>query len=242
MATFLTTGALVEEVTSIVASASTIHLISLSPALTRVTGTTAGMVIELPDARTLVGGVKYVIMNEAAVPVTIQDASGSSSAVIVPRSTTTAYLIRSLTLAGEWVYTGGGSGGGGAGSSLTLTAGEDIDAFYPVCIGSDGRAYTVDIANPILAFATCGLSLEDVVSGDSFAVQTSGLVTNIPSLTHAYGMPTFVSAMRDLTYDKPDIENGFNSGDFVIFMGVTKKNDTTSNVDLILNIKVTGVL
>lgn len=241
MSTFLTTGALVEEVTSIVAQASTLHLSSISPTLIRVTGSTAGMIIELPDARTLAAGVKYVIMNEATVSVTLRDASSATSVIIAPESATTAYLIHALTLAGDWVYTGGG-GGGSVGSSLTLVAGEDILQFSPVCIGSDGKAYKVDIADPVLAFATCGLSLESVVSGGSFSVQTSGLVMDIASLSAQYGMPVFVSAAKTLTYVKPDIENGFSSGDYVIFMGVTKKNDTTSNVDLILNIKVTGVL
>lgn len=239
MSTFLTTGALVEDVTCVVASASTVYLSSISPTLLRVTGNTAGMFIRLPDARTLVEGMKYVFMNEASVSVTLQNASGSSSTILAPSSTTTAYLIRSFTLAGEWVYAGGS---GSIGSNLTLTAGEDLETFSPVCIGSDGKAYTVDIANPILAFATCGLSLENVGSGDSFSVQTNGLVANVTNLPQLYGMPTFISGSRSLTYDKPDIENGFNSGDFVIFMGVTKKNDTTANVDLILNIKVTGVL
>ena len=237
MATFLTTGALVEEIFDLVTAASTYHLMVTSPTLLRVTGTVGGMTLVLPDATSMAKGMRFVVMNESSVSLVLQDFTNSTSATVYAGNTLTAYLDDASSQAGIWAYT---SGGGGA-STLTLTAGESISAYRPVCIGTDGFAYNVDISDATKAYATCGLSLSDAISGCTFDAQTSGLVANLPSISD-YGAPIFVLWDGTLTEIKPSIENGYDSGDFVIFMGVTKKNDTASIADLILNIKVTGVL
>jgi len=240
MATFLTTGALVEEIFDLVTAASTYPLMVTSPTLLRVTGAVGGMTLVLPDATSMAKGMRFVVMNESSVSLVLQDFTNSTSATVYAGNTLTAYLDGASSQAGIWAYTSGGGGGGGA-STLTLTAGEIISAYRPVCIGADGLAYNVAISDATKAYATCGLSLSGAILGGTFDAQTSGLVANLPSISD-YGAPIFVLGDGTLTEIKPSIENGYNSGDFVIFMGVTKKNDTTSSADLILNIKVTGVL
>lgn len=111
MSTFLTTGALKQDIVEIVASASSLQLTSLSPAIMRITGT-VNQTITFPSALTLETGINYVIINDSSATVTIQDYDATVLGKIARGFAITFYLVDKVTAAGTWskATTGGGAG------------------------------------------------------------------------------------------------------------------------------------
>lgn len=99
----------------IATSNSTLTLTAASRLIMMFTGTIAGQIIQLPDARTLNIGHRYEVWNSSTQSITIQNAS--STALFAPASSqkTWAVLQDNTTLAGTWLFEAnyqGGSGGG----------------------------------------------------------------------------------------------------------------------------------
>ena len=113
MSTFLTTGALKQDIVEIFASSSTpLALTSLSPTIYYIVGSDTQEII-FPNAQTLETGIHYVVINNSTKPVTVNDYDLSTLSILNPSITTTFYLSNNSTTAGVWaVGTGGGAGGG----------------------------------------------------------------------------------------------------------------------------------
>jgi hypothetical protein len=102
MSTFLTTGALKEDIIEITASATPLVLTSLSPAIIHVKGITTQLII-LPKATTLENGIHYFIINDSTGPVTVNDYSYSIMGVIYKGFSLNLYLCSNALPAGSWV-------------------------------------------------------------------------------------------------------------------------------------------
>lgn len=117
MSTFLTTGALKQDIVEITASSSTpLTLSLLSPTIYHISGSDTQL-ITLPDAQTLESGIHYVVVNTSSKPITINDFSSTTLITINPNITSTIYLSNNSTAAGTWAI---GSGGGGSGSLVSV--------------------------------------------------------------------------------------------------------------------------
>jgi hypothetical protein len=101
MSTFLTTGALKEDVVEIISSTSSLALNPFSPAIVRVVGSTTQL-ITLPDATKLVAGVHYVVINDSVGTVTIEDFTATSLVTLETGYFATLYLLNAGTTAGVW--------------------------------------------------------------------------------------------------------------------------------------------
>ena len=102
MSTFLTTGALKQDIVEITASALTpLALTSLSPTIYRIKGTATQEII-LPDALTLETGIHYVIVNDSSKIVTIKDFSSAIIGTLNNGFSATFYLSDNSTSEGVW--------------------------------------------------------------------------------------------------------------------------------------------
>lgn len=105
MATFLTTGALKEDVVEVIASSSTpLVLNPLSPAIIHVVGSDTQL-ITLPDAGGLVAGIHYVVINDSVGLVTVKDFTTTTILTLESGYFTTLYLLDASTPAGVWSKT-----------------------------------------------------------------------------------------------------------------------------------------
>ena len=121
MSTFLTTGALKQDIVEITASSTTpLALSSLSPTIYYVVGTDT-QEITFPDAQSLEVGIHYVIINNSTKPVTVNDYDASALSSLNPGISITFYLSDNSTSAGVWALGIGGAGGG------SLTAVRAVD-------------------------------------------------------------------------------------------------------------------
>ena len=95
----------VETPTSTVTTAATLALTNLSTMAQIFTGSTAGQILKLPDATSLINGQKYEVFNGATVSVAIQNGSGSPLVVAPPGYLVIFRLLLNNTVAGSWAYT-----------------------------------------------------------------------------------------------------------------------------------------
>ena len=100
--TGLTTGT-----TSTATSASTLTLTASSTRIQRFTGTTAGQIVKLPAGTALLVGQEYVIINDGATDIKVQDGSSTVLQQLFPNNRTTLELADNSSTAGVWVSTGG---------------------------------------------------------------------------------------------------------------------------------------
>lgn len=94
----------VEEITSTATSAGTITMTTASTGTQIFTGTTAGQILKLPDATTLLVGAIYEIRNTANKTIALQD-NAAGALVTIPFTTgiTTAILTANGSAAGTWL-------------------------------------------------------------------------------------------------------------------------------------------
>lgn len=86
----------------ITASNSTIYLSSTDEYVYVIIGTTLGQIIRLPNATTLLPGHQFWIINEASVPITLQDFNGGVPLNIVAQSNVHRVLLENTTSSGVW--------------------------------------------------------------------------------------------------------------------------------------------
>jgi hypothetical protein len=101
MSTFLTTGALKEDVLNVISSLTPISLTKLSPAIIHVTGTDTQL-ITLPDASSLAVGVHYFIVNDSSKTVTVQDFLAATIITVESGQFTELFLVNATLPAGTW--------------------------------------------------------------------------------------------------------------------------------------------
>jgi hypothetical protein len=111
MGTFLTTGALKEDVVEIVSSVTPLVLTPNSPSIFHVTGVT-NQIIQMPDATDLLSGIHYIFINNTTDFLTLQDSTTSEIKVLGPSLSSNLYLVDTSTPAGVWAESGGGGGSG----------------------------------------------------------------------------------------------------------------------------------
>lgn len=108
---------------------STFTLDSSSRLLFIFTGTTAGQIIKLGDARTYNIGHKYEIWNSSTQSITVQNNSGTSIFLLAAQQKTWINLQDNSTQAGVWLIEANFMGGTGGGNGT-------------ICFGFDGNAST----------------------------------------------------------------------------------------------------
>lgn len=91
-------------VTSTVTSAGTVSLTISSTAIQIFTGSTAGQIVKLPDATTLIAGYRYQFHNNSTQNVTIQDGSGASLVLLAANYRAFFVLASPASQAGTWSY------------------------------------------------------------------------------------------------------------------------------------------
>jgi len=101
MSTFLTTGALQQDIVDIVASSLPLQITPLSPTIMRITGDTSQSIV-FPNATSLQEGIHYIIINDSNATVTVDDFSSSLLGKVERGASTTFYLISNNTPAGIW--------------------------------------------------------------------------------------------------------------------------------------------
>jgi len=106
MSTFLTTGALKEDVTAIVASASPLHLTLESPTILRVVGSLKQEVY-LPNALSLEVGIHFIIVNNSTNDVDVKDYTSTPLVTLTAQAATVIYLVDASTAAGVWSQVSG---------------------------------------------------------------------------------------------------------------------------------------
>ena len=105
MSTFLTTGALKEDVIAITASSLTpLSLTPFSPAIIHVVGTDTQL-ITLPDALGLIAGIHYIVINDSVGTVTVKNFTAATLLTLESGYFTDIYLMNAATSAGTWAQT-----------------------------------------------------------------------------------------------------------------------------------------
>ncbi len=101
MSTFLTTGALKQDIVRITASSSPLALTSLSQTIYHIFGSEAQTVF-LPDATTLEDGVHFIFINDSSNILSIRSYSGSLISTIENSLFANIYLSNNTTQSGVW--------------------------------------------------------------------------------------------------------------------------------------------
>jgi len=83
--------------------AGTLTLTATSDMVQYFTGATAGQIVQLPNATTLIPGHRYEFYNQSSQPITVQDGSGAT--LFTVSQTSIAYIILQTngTAAGGWI-------------------------------------------------------------------------------------------------------------------------------------------
>ena len=142
------------------ATANTTTSLTISSTAQQVfTGSTAGQIVQLPDATTLSVGHVYIIWNQSTVDITIQDAGTTSQLVLGPSRQAIFTLLTNGTTAGSWAYaqmrkvflqTKAGAVSSGSFLGTPRKATVTFGTAYPtanysvVLTGSDARVFTVE--------------------------------------------------------------------------------------------------
>jgi hypothetical protein len=94
-------GALLERVTSTATAGATTTLLNNSRTYQRFTGS-LNQTVQLPDATTMVVGIRFVIQNRSSGTLTINDGSAALLATIAPNAESTFRVLDVSTVAGIW--------------------------------------------------------------------------------------------------------------------------------------------
>ncbi len=237
MSTFLTTGALKQDIVAISASATPLMLTDVSPTIIHIKDGTLPQTIALPNAQTLEAGIHYVIVNNSSNIATITDTSATTVLTLNINVACILYLSEANNPQGTWaVLTTSNTATGG---SLFVTAAEAVGKGTPVSINSDGELVRADIYDEELSYSFCGVSFSDYDIGDIATVLGSGATLfDVPGFS--LGKHLFVSSSSTLTSVAPDYPG--EAGAFILSVGVTTKNPYTGTTDIIINPRVVGSL
>lgn len=142
------------------ATAATTTALTVSSTVQQVfTGSTAGQIVQLPDATTLAIGHSFIVWNESSVNITIEDASSVSQLVLNPGHRTVITVLSNGTSAGSWAYaqiqksvltlkSGSVASGSFTGTPRTAAVVFDTafaDSNYSIAVsGSDARIFTIE--------------------------------------------------------------------------------------------------
>lgn len=137
------------------------------------------------------------------------------------------------------------------GGSISSTANEDSIENHsggnlvkgtPIRVDASGYAAPIDVSVEAQAFSAFAVVASGIANNASGSYVSSGTLQDVTSFS--LGDVLYVSKTGDLTATKPSIGvNGFLAGDFVIRVGVIRRNVATpSQMDLVVNVQVVGQL
>lgn len=121
--------------------------------------------------------------------------------------------------------------------------GSTLTKLTPVKVNASGNLGGIDVAIESDVFAVAGLLNADTVNGAAGSIVTSGRVENVTT-SAAVGEAIYISKTGSITSIKPSIgSGGFDSGDFVVRVGIVVKNATNPlNKDVLVSLQIIGQL
>jgi len=125
----------------------------------------------------------------------------------------------------------------------TNASGASVNRTQPLRIDVSGQAQAVNPSVESEVLALIGVAKDSVANGALVGIATSGRLENV-TVPGSLGDSLYLSKTGNLTNVKPSIGvGGFVSGDFVVFIGISVKNQSNPLLtDLMVNIKVVGQL
>jgi hypothetical protein len=136
------------------------------------------------------------------------------------------------------------AGSGAVRYTLTNGSGSPIGQYVPVSVNSNGEFKACSPSNESDSIRFVGLTEASSLNTQDADVMGIGRLVNINSLGFDLGDLIYVSKSGGLTNEPPEIdENGFEAGDFVLYVGKIVKNQTNpSEKDLLVSAKLIGQL
>lgn len=118
-----------------------------------------------------------------------------------------------------------------------------LDKGTVVSVDTSGQIDKVDVSDENSVLGIVGVLGEDTPSAASGLVVDSGRVEDV-SMAFSVGSALYLDINGDLSDQKPEIGvGGFDSGDFVVFVGVVVKNEFNPTLkDIKIMISVIGQL
>jgi hypothetical protein len=189
----LTQSALVTVPSNTVAAAGTLALTSASPMSQLISGSTAGQIVKLPDATTLVNGQRYEIFNGATVSVALQDGSAASLVTIQPSQLVVLRLISNATAGGVWGYNAIDQSMSAQDELLCSYPGTGLSVNYQAgVVYINGTEYSITASS-----VTVGAS---ITAGFIYVDPTTHLVASAATLpNNAIAMALFTSSASAVT-------------------------------------------
>lgn len=125
----------------------------------------------------------------------------------------------------------------------TNASGASVDRTQPLRLDISGQIQAVNPSVEPDVMALIGVAKDSVANGALVGIATSGRLENV-TVPGSLGDSLYLSKTGKLTNIKPSVGvNGFVSGDFVVFIGISVKNQTNPlQTDLMINIRVVGQL
>jgi hypothetical protein len=123
--------ALITTATIQATSNSTLTLVASSSISYVFTGTTAGQILKLPDATTLVVGYRYEIWNISTQSITVKNNAASTLTTLSSGSKSVAFLQENSTSNGTWIF-----------ESDLVSGNADTKSRFMASCGFDGNAST----------------------------------------------------------------------------------------------------
>jgi len=122
--------------------------------------------------------------------------------------------------------------------TYVAAAGDTVVMDRPLGVDADGKVRHVDVSSEQLSVGVCGIAISSGFANDLITVQTIGEYT-ISSTQ--YGSLVYVAKDGTLSTTAPTLgEGGFVEGDFIVVMGMIRRDIYTGESKLILNPRVAG--
>lgn len=125
----------------------------------------------------------------------------------------------------------------------TNASGGSLNRTDPVRLDVNGQIQKINPSVEAQVLSCIGVAKDSVANAAQCAIATSGRLENV-TVPGSLGDSLYLSKTGNLTNVKPSIgSGGFAAGDFVVFIGISVKNQTNPLLtDLMINIKVVGQL
>jgi hypothetical protein len=216
MGTFLTTGALREDIVEVVSSVTPLILTPKSPTILNILGSVP-QTIKLPDATKLVTGVHYIIINNSTEYITITDFVSGSITTLEPTMSLNIYLLQNTTTAGNWSILGAG---GLAQIKVTLLHSQAIEVVVP--------EFTFD-------YTTCQAKILDyaIKEGTTNHVRTGQIMISVNMSESTVALHDYFSETANIGVDW----NGAINGTEVEISYTTAEEDSHTNKQMSASIK-----
>ena len=122
-------------------------------------------------------------------------------------------------------------------------SGVSLNRTDPLRLDTSGQLRKVDASIEAEVLSCIGVARDSVANGASTGIVTSGRLESV-TVPGTLGDPLYLSKTGGLTHIKPAIGvGGFVAGDFVLFIGISVKNQSNPLLtDLLVNVRLVGQL